>query len=151
VSVEAVVLPGVAGLVHLVSTLMMAGVILFVQVVHYPLKARVGAGAFPGYQRGHTLRTSWVVVPLMIPELASAAWLAALPPAPTLRPLAWTGLALLGLIWLSTALLQAPDHGRLGGGFDDRVHRRLVRTNWIRTAAWLLRVPVAVILAFPAS
>ena len=51
----------------------------------------------------------------------------------------WTGLALVGVIWLSTALLQVPLHNTLAAGFDADVHRRLVATNWIRTVAWSLR------------
>jgi hypothetical protein len=33
---------------------------------------------------------------------------------------------------------------RLSTGFDPVVHRRLVRTNWIRTAAWTVRGAAAV-------
>jgi hypothetical protein len=61
------------------------------------------------------------------------------------------GALLLGGVWISTALLQAPAHGRLAQGFDAVVHRRLVRSNWIRTLAWLGRVPVALALALPAA
>jgi hypothetical protein len=49
------------------------------------------------------------------------------------------GLALLAIIWLSTAFVQVPCHNGLSQGFDAIVHRRLVRTNWIRTVAWSLR------------
>jgi len=56
------------------------------------------------------------------------------------------GLALVAVAWISTAALQAPAHGRLVEGFDADVHRRLVGTNWIRTVAWLARVPVALVL-----
>jgi hypothetical protein len=42
------------------------------------------------------------------------------------------GAGLLLIIWLSTALLQAPYHQRLSQGFDLNVHQQLVRTNWIR-------------------
>jgi hypothetical protein len=49
------------------------------------------------------------------------------------------GLALLAVIWLSTALVQVPCHKRLSQGFDAATHRRLVGTNWIRTVAWSLR------------
>ena len=59
---------------------------------------------------------------------------------------AWVSLGVLGIIWLSTFALQAPAHRRLLAGFDEGVHRRLVRTNWIRTAGWLARVPLAVVL-----
>jgi hypothetical protein len=130
---------------HLVTTVFMAGLIVFVQIVHYPLMAKVGDGPFVEYERGHTVRTGWVVVPPMVAELGSAVWLVAFPP-PGTEAVSWTGLGLLGVIWLSTAALQAPAHGRLVHGFDAGVHARLVRTNWIRTAAWLARVPVALAL-----
>lgn len=132
--------------IHLVATVFMAGVIVFVQVVHYPLMAGVRAADFVSYERRHTVRTGWVVIPPMLVELGSAVWLVARPPVQAAAPLAYTGLGLILLIWISTALLQAPAHGRLVAGFDAAVHRRLVRTNWIRTGAWLARVPVAVLL-----
>ncbi len=130
-------------MIHLVSTLLMVGLILFVQVVHYPLMARVGAESFQAYQAGHTFRTSLLVVPLMVTELATALWLAVVPGAFNQRPVALAGLGLLAVIWTSTALLQAPAHGRLAKGFDASEHSRLVQTNWIRTASWVARVPVA--------
>jgi hypothetical protein len=46
---------------------------------------------------------------------------------------------LLVAIWLSTMLLQVPEHGRLSAGYVADAHRRLVATNWIRTVAWTLR------------
>ena len=41
-------------LLHLASTLFMVGVIWFVQVVHYPLFAKIGTMEFPGYEQTHT-------------------------------------------------------------------------------------------------
>ena len=67
---------------------------------------------------------------------------------PWRRGAVWAGLALLAVIWLSTALVQVPLHRRLQGGFDAAAHRRLVRTNWLRTAAWTLRAALALRLAF---
>jgi hypothetical protein len=121
----------------------MVGLILFVQIVHYPLMARVGADHFIAYESGHTFRTGLLVVPLMMTELASALWIAAVPGAEEHRPVALAGLGLLAIIWISTAILQAPAHRRLTRGFDASVHRRLVQTNWIRTISWLARVPIA--------
>lgn len=129
--------------IHLAATVFMAGLIVFVQVVHYPLMARVGEAGFTDYESAHTLRTGWVVMPPMVAELGTALWLAGLPPSPGLRPLALAGAGMVGLIWVSTALLQAPAHGRLTRGWDPAVHRLLVRSNWIRTVLWLARVPVA--------
>jgi hypothetical protein len=129
-------------MIHLVSTFLMVGLILFVQIVHYPLMARVGAAHFEAYEAGHTFRTGLLVVPLMTAELATAVWLAAVPGAVEHRVVALAGLGLLAVIWLSTAFLQAPAHRRLTKGFDAAVHTGLVRTNWIRTMAWVARVPV---------
>lgn len=129
----------------------MAGLIVFVQIVHYPLMGEVDQASFVGYQRAHMVRTGWVVIPPMMAELGTAVWLALLPPVITPRPIALMGLALLAVVWVSTALLQAPAHGRLVEGFDSDVHARLVRTNWIRTMAWLARLPVAVILLAPGA
>jgi hypothetical protein len=41
--------------------------------------------------------------------------------------------------WLSTWVVQIPLHNCLAAGFDSEAHRRLVKTNWMRTAAWTLR------------
>lgn len=133
-------------IVHLVATLLMAGVILYVQVVHYPLMVRVGGETFADYEAGHTARTGWVVIPLMLTELVTAVWLAVAPPSPADGLVARIGLGLLAVIWASTFLLQVPAHRRLSAGFDGPAHRRLVATNWIRTAAWVARIPVALAL-----
>lgn len=131
---------------HLVATLMMTGLIWFVQVVHYPLFARVGAEAFGAYEQQHMRRTTWVVAPLMLVELATATaiWFAATPGL--LWNLATGGLALLAIIWLSTACLQVPCHQQLSSLFTARAVTRLVATNWIRTAAWSLRGLIALAL-----
>jgi hypothetical protein len=132
---------------QLVSTLAMFGVILFVQIVHYPLLAKVGNPRFPEYARSHADRTGLVVGPLMLAEMASSIWLAAQPPVAELRGVAWVGLVLLISIWAVTGLVSVPCHTRLARGFEPSVHRRLVWTNWARTLLWATRAPVALALA----
>jgi len=124
----------------------MTGVIVFVQVVHYPLMAMVGRDRYREYQETHMRRTTWVVLPAMALELVAALGLAATRLGTPDAALSLAGVALLGVIWLSTVGVQAPLHGRLASGFDPTLHRRLVRSNWIRTAAWGARVPVAILL-----
>ncbi len=131
---------------HLIATAFMAGLIVFVQVVHYPLMALVGEDSFVPYEQAHTARTGWVVIPPMMAELASAIWIFASASSQDIRAMALSGLLMLAVIWTSTAVFQAPAHGRLMRGFDCDAHRRLVRTNWIRTFAWVARVPIAVAL-----
>jgi len=78
-----------------------------------------------------------VVAPLMLVELGAAIWIAIGGLAPT--ALAWTGLALLALLWGSTFAVQVPLHARLTRGFDGAAHARLVATNALRTALWSIR------------
>jgi len=53
---------------HAAATLVMVGVIWFVQVVHYPLMARVSASQFAAYEHEHQNRTTFVVAPTMLIE-----------------------------------------------------------------------------------
>lgn len=126
-------------LIHLASTLAMTGVIWLVQLVQYPLFARVGADAFPRYHAGHGGRITWLVGPLMVAELATAAILAADPPAGVRPTEAALGLGAAVALWVCTGLVQVPLHGRLAVGFDAATHRALVRSNWVRTALWSFR------------
>jgi hypothetical protein len=136
-------------LAHAAATWFMAGLIWFVQVVHYPLFAGAGRDNFADYARRHQARTTWLVGPPMLVEAAAAAWLAAVPPTGTTPWLTALGVALVAVIWLCTALVLVPCHGRLSAGFDPAAHRRLVRVNWVRTAAWSLRGVVALAIVVP--
>lgn len=131
-------------LLHAASTLFMAGLIWFVQCVHYPLFARVGDAEFRPYHAAHTSRTTTIVLPTMLIEVTCAIGLWVRLPEPAQRGWATLGLVLLGLIWGATALLQIPAHRALSRGFDRVQHRRLVLSNWIRTIGWSLRALIAI-------
>jgi len=131
---------------HLVGTLGMFGVILFVQIVHYPLMARVGQENSAAYAKAHTDRTGLVVVPLMVVELVAAVLIWVNPPPAAPGVAASAGLLALAVIWLVTSTVSVPCHRRLLDGFDEAAHRRLVRSNWIRTVLWGVRVPLALLL-----
>jgi hypothetical protein len=126
-------------LAHLGSSLYMMGLIWFVQVVHYPLFDSVGSLDFSPYEKRHTALTTWVVAPAMLIEGATAVLLFWFRLAGVPTQFLWTGLALLGVIWLSTALVQVPCHEILSRDFDPLIHQRLVWTNWLRTLAWSVR------------
>ena len=126
-------------LVHAAATLAMLGVILVVQLVHYPLFRHVGRASYDTYQAEHMRRITWIVGPLMTIELGTAVGLVWASPSAVPGGMAWTGLGLVLFIWATTGLVQVPLHSRLTDGFDAATHRRLVRTNWLRTGAWALR------------
>ncbi len=131
---------------HAAATWAMLGVILIVQVVHYPLFSSVGASSFSQYETLHAQRITWIVGPLMIIELVTAIALVGRPPSAVTTPLLWIGLVLLAVIWFSTAFVQVPLHRVLADGFDASAHRKLVATNWVRTSAWAVRALIAAIL-----
>ncbi|WP_145058349.1 hypothetical protein [Lignipirellula cremea] len=135
-------------LLHLAATLYMVGLIWFVQIVHYPLLANVGADEFSSYERSHTSKTTWVVGPPMLVEAATAVLLFWLRPIGLPSWQLWMGVSLLLVIWASTVALQVPCHQALSNGFDATVHRRLVSTNWIRTVAWSLRGVAVLLMAW---
>lgn len=131
---------------QLAATAALTGLIWMVQLVHYPLFAHAAGDRFPEFHRAHQFRISWLVVPLMTIEAACASlWLSA-PPETVGRPLAIAGFALVIVIWLSTALLQIPQHRKLGRGWDPDAHRRLVAGNWVRTVAWTARLVLLLVV-----
>lgn len=129
-------------LIHAAATWFLTGLIWMVQVVHYPLFARVGAQGYRDYQLAHQALISLIVGPAMLVEAGAAVLLM------LAKRDAWTMTAagLLVVIWLSTAFLQVPMHNALSHGFDAEAHTRLVQTNWLRTIAWTLRGAIALYL-----
>lgn len=121
------------------AAVVMTGIIWFVQIVHYPLLATVGSGEFCDYTKRHQVLITWIVGPPMLVEVAAAGALLILAPLLLLSPLYTSALAMLFVIWISTAVLQVPLHGKLCQARDPRNISRLVRTNWIRTIAWTAR------------
>jgi uncharacterized membrane protein len=140
-------------LLHAGATALMAGLIWFVQVVHYPLMAMVGGddAARRRYALEHQRRTTWIVAPVMLVESVAAAVLLVLAPG----WLTAAGAVLLAVIWASTFWVQVPLHGRLAAAVSNEAQgpmiARLVMTNWVRTAAWTLRLVLSLVLLGPWS
>jgi hypothetical protein len=126
-------------LLHTGVTLFLCGLIWTVQLVHYPLFARVGSDSFTGYEQEHQKRISRIVAPAMLLELGTALALLVRQPEALPRWAPSAGLTLIAAIWMSTALGAVPQHRRLSSGFSESALGRLLRANWQRTAAWSLR------------
>jgi len=133
---------------HALASVFMAGLIWTMQLVHYPLFAMVGddggAARFARYERAHMNRISLIVGPMMLLEACSAVGLLIVRPDGLPGWVVWLGFGLLLVNWVSTATLQGPMHQRLARQFDESLVRRLVATNWIRTAAWSARGVLAI-------
>ncbi len=128
------------------STLFMTGVIVFVQVVHYPLFADLGAETFRTYHAQHVRRTTYVVMAPMIVELITAFIQMVRPPEGSGFWL--TGLGLLAALttWLATFFVSVPAHDRLALGFETGAHQTLVATNLFRVAAWIVHASVLLLM-----
>ncbi len=135
--------------VHAFATLMMVGLIWFVQVVHYPLLAKVGEANFTQYSQLHQKWTTLVVGPPMLLEVLTSVWLLRQYDGEVPLSLVWWGIGLMFVIWLSTLFLQMPLHYRIEKGFDLQAIRWLVRTNWVRTVAWTARGVIALWMIRP--
>ena len=57
---------------ELLSTLMLAGLIWTIQLLHYPLLLKVAPADFVAYEASHCTRIAWLVAPLMCTELLSS-------------------------------------------------------------------------------
>ena len=110
-----------------------------VQLVHYPLFARVGRENFADYQKRHQALMSYIVGLPMLLEGVSSVLLAWYRPLGVSQAMVFSGIGLVLLIWISTAAIQVPCHSKLTHGFEPTVHALLVRSNWIRTLAWSAR------------
>lgn len=129
---------------HAFATVSLVGLIWTIQLVHYPLFLRVPSEAFSAYEPEHMRRITWLVGPLMLVEAGTAILLVLTRPE---SAAVWVGGVLLVVIWVSTATIQGPLHGRLArDGFDESRIRWLVASNWVRTAAWSARGLIALSL-----
>jgi hypothetical protein len=120
------------------------GQIWFVQIVVYPLFAKVGPAEYIDYHRFYSRR---IPLPIILPGFASFLLPIPLaffgPDVPTWMTAANIATGIVGL--LVTVLLEIPRHGRLEkGGKNDAIIAELIRYNWPRTASITLQAAVTV-------
>ena len=136
---------------HLTSTLVLVGIIWTVQVVHYPLMTLVGEDRFVAYEAAHSPRMAAVVMIPWTVQGVTTAGLIVMRPEGVPLTLVLAAAVAAAVPVIVTVAASVPAHVALGSGFDPAVHRRLVRTNWIRTIAWTVHAPVAVAILVSAA
>lgn len=123
----------VVDLVRLLLDFGMMILIWLVQLIIYPFFLYVRESEFQRWHYKYTGLISLFVCPLMFGQLAVygyALWQFGL----------WQhylGIVFIVIAWGATFWLSVPCHDRMQKvGFEREVIMRLIRTNWIRTAAW---------------
>ena len=122
--------------VNLLSTSVMVGVIWIIQLLHYPSFHFINEKNYIEFQHFHMQRISFIVVPVMLIELASALLIAYFFESSLTIIL----LALVLGIWAITFIFFTNMHQKLTNGYDHSIVDRLVQINWSRTALWSLRL-----------
>ncbi len=132
---DAVVALAVVGAAH-------AAFQLTVSVVVYPALASVGADQFTLAHDAHSRRIVLLVVPLYAALVAVCGWAVVANP----RPLVLAAVAAHGLALLTTALVAAPTHGRLGtSGCSPVLLRRLKISDGVRSVAAVVGLALALL------
>lgn len=139
--------PVVLGVVHLVATWFMVGLIWTIHVVHYPLFAFVGPDEYVAFQAEHVRRIGmllivpWVIEGACILALLILAWRSK---SRALLVPSVLGAAAMGIVLIMSGFFSAPAHGKLADGFDAAVHSDLMRADLIRTIAWTIRGGISI-------
>ena len=122
----------------------MLGLIFVTQIVSYPLFSKVEMNIFTSYHDDYVKRISFIAVPVMLSEL----FVSILVCYYLQSMLSFLLLIIMGLIFLSTFLIQVPIHEKIKFGGRRFLFKRLVDTNWIRTFGWFVKSIVSFLIIF---
>lgn len=117
-----------------ISCAFMAGVIAVIQLIHYPSFVHINKDQFSEFHTKHTSALGFIAGPVMVVELVSAIWLAKGGQSGWIANL----FAVL-FLWYLTFFVSVPAHNILASGFKETAWKKLVITNWPRTAFWCIR------------
>jgi hypothetical protein len=122
---------------HIATTFFMAGLCWFCQLVHYPLFFQIPLKDFPAYE-AKNFATILITGPVMGLELLTGVYLL------WYDPNNWFILNAVGIAVtaLSTFVFQVPIHLQLRQVATHALLHKLIRTNWIRTLSWTIRMGV---------
>lgn len=114
--------------------------IWLVQLIIYPSFRAIAPEVFPTFHADYSTKISFVVVPLMFAQVFLVVWQVWQTPNAS----SFLAAGLVVTAWVATFALAVPCHQQLGLlGHDPDVIDRLVRVNWIRTAAWTATLGVS--------
>ncbi|CAN5387587.1 hypothetical protein BH23BAC3_BH23BAC3_26030 [soil metagenome] len=86
----------------------------------------------------HRKKISFIVIPVMLLELITGFYLLIV--ATEYSLLFTAGFVMIVLIWLSTFLFQMRSHNQIAAEYESSAVNTLIKTNWIRTLLWSIRL-----------
>lgn len=111
----------------------MCVVLWLVQLVIYPSFLRVEPSELVAWHKAYTFRVSFVILPLMLGQLA----LAILTVLDDPSILEWLAFAFVLVCWSLTFFVSVPLHRKIEQNDSTRETRqKLITTNWPRTILW---------------
>lgn len=122
-------------LVQLVVCCYLSGLVLLVQMSHYPSFHFVAEEEWKSFHSHHSKSISFIVIPLMLLELGlslTSIWFMS-------NIYTWIAFVFVVIIWLNTFLQAVPIHGRLSSKKESSLIKKLVQVNIIRTIFWVMR------------
>ncbi len=128
----------------MVVTSILFGLILTIQLVHYPSFKYVSREAFFDFHKFHKMSISVIVIPAMLLEIVIAGFLSLY----VQDALDHLNFLLVVIIWLSTFFISVPLHNHLTLKKTDFLIHKLVLTNWIRTLSWKAKFILSLLLLY---
>jgi hypothetical protein len=117
---------------NLCASVLMTGIISFIQFIQYPLLFHISSFDFTCYFKKYISRIIWFIYPVLIIEIAFALWLSFLPLQSKLQLPILITYILLALVTMNTLLIQTPLIQKLRYSFDKAVLSKIMFYNWIR-------------------
>ena len=115
----------------------LVGIIIITQIISYPLFLKVSESSFADYYNTYKNRITIIVIPFMVTELLLTLYIYLYSPNNIFFQISTF---ILILIWLSTFFIQVPIHNKISIKLEDKMIKKLISTNWIRTFLWILKL-----------
>ena len=132
----------ILGSIQLLSTFLMAFIVMMTQWVIYPQFGNVGILELADVAKFHQRRISYIVMPIMGLEVGS---LISLSFYNMFSPVSlFLAALLLFVVWVITFLKLVPIHLELAKGRSQKRVPALLRWNAIRLACWTLKLVVLI-------
>lgn len=128
-------------LVECILNAFLAGLIWTVQLLIYPSFRFVEKNNYRSFHLFHMKTITPIVAPVMILEFIISCF-------NSYRHAHYYSVAFLIVIWGTTFLISVPIHEKLLMNKDEKLINNLIKTNWLRTIAWTLKLLFISILLF---